>query len=212
MGNTQPLARPVGAGALAGERMLDKLRRDPVAALSKAGLILISRWKLRKCTSAGAGGQIKGRLIVNNAWRLLVGSKLHVHANHVAVELAAMKHGTLRIGDRVAINSGCSICAATSVTIGDRVGIGNYSLIMDTDFHTVGDFDRRPSPEPIVIEDDVWLASRVTVLKGVTIGRGSVITTGSVVTRNIPPYSLAGGNPARVISSIPHDDPLGRGV
>ncbi|MCC2667870.1 MAG: lacA 2 [Armatimonadetes bacterium] len=209
MGNSQPLARAVGTGQVAEERLLARIRRDPAASLGKAWLMLISRWKLRKCTSAGGRSQVKGRLIVNNAGRIHVGSTLHVHANHVAVELAATKHGTLTIGDRVAINSGCSICAAASVTIGDRVGIGNYSLIMDTDFHTVGDFDRRPQPEPIVIEDDVWLASRVTVLKGVTIGRGSVITTGSVVTRNIPPYSLAGGNPARVISTIPHDEARG---
>ena len=52
---------------------------------------------------------------------------------------------------------------------------------------------------PVVIEDDVWCGANVTILKGVTIGRGSVIAAGSVVTRSIPPYSIAGGVPARVI-------------
>jgi maltose O-acetyltransferase len=55
---------------------------------------------------------------------------------------------------------------------------------------------------PITIGDNVWIASNVTVLSGVTIGPGSVIAAHSVVTRDIPPNSLAGGGPARVIKSL----------
>jgi acetyltransferase-like isoleucine patch superfamily enzyme len=51
----------------------------------------------------------------------------------------------------------------------------------------------------VVIEDDVWLGYNVIVLPGVTIGKGSVIGAGSVVSKDIPPYSIAIGNPARVI-------------
>lgn len=50
-----------------------------------------------------------------------------------------------------------------------------------------------------VIEEDVWIGINVTVMPGVTIGRGSIIGAGSVVTRSIPPYSIAVGNPCRVI-------------
>lgn len=53
--------------------------------------------------------------------------------------------------------------------------------------------------KPIVIEDDVWIAARVNVMAGVTIGKGSVIGAGSVVTKDIPPYSIAVGTPAKVI-------------
>ncbi|MCA9960202.1 MAG: acyltransferase [Anaerolineales bacterium] len=53
--------------------------------------------------------------------------------------------------------------------------------------------------KPIIIEDDCWLASSVTVLAGVTIGCGSIIAAGSVVTNDIPPYSVAAGSPAKVI-------------
>ena len=60
--------------------------------------------------------------------------------------------------------------------------------------------------KPITIENDCWLASNVIVCGGVTIGKGSVIGAGSVVTRNIPPYSLAAGNPCRVIRELTEDD------
>ena len=51
----------------------------------------------------------------------------------------------------------------------------------------------------ITIEDDVWIGTNVTILAGVTIGRGSVIGAGSVITKSIPPYSIAAGNPCKVI-------------
>lgn len=59
---------------------------------------------------------------------------------------------------------------------------------------------------PITIEDNCWLASNVVVCGGVTIGERCVIGAGSVVTRNIPPYSLAAGNPCRVIRAITIED------
>ena len=52
---------------------------------------------------------------------------------------------------------------------------------------------------PIVLEDDVWIGQDSIILSGVTIGRGSVIAAGSVVTKSVEPYSIVGGNPARLI-------------
>ena len=52
---------------------------------------------------------------------------------------------------------------------------------------------------PIVLEDDVWLGLRVTVMSGVTIGRGAVVAAGAVVTKDVPPYAIVGGVPAKVI-------------
>jgi maltose O-acetyltransferase len=53
--------------------------------------------------------------------------------------------------------------------------------------------------EPVIICDDVWIGGRVTILPGVTVGRGSIIGAGAVVTKDVPPYSIVGGNPANVI-------------
>ncbi|NLG26918.1 MAG: acyltransferase, partial [Chloroflexi bacterium] len=61
--------------------------------------------------------------------------------------------------------------------------------------------DQGVAREPIVIEDDCWIASGAIVLAGVTIGRGSVVAAGSVVTHDVPPYSVVAGMPARVLRS-----------
>ena len=58
----------------------------------------------------------------------------------------------------------------------------------------------------IVLEDDVWLATNVSVSAGVTIGRGTIVAAGSVVTKDLPAFVLAGGVPARVIRSLQADD------
>ena len=55
--------------------------------------------------------------------------------------------------------------------------------------------------KPVVIEDDVWIGSRVTILPGVHIGEGSIIGASAVVTKNVPAYAIVGGNPARVLKS-----------
>jgi maltose O-acetyltransferase len=62
--------------------------------------------------------------------------------------------------------------------------------------------DRTHIGKNIILEDDVWIATNATVIGGVTVGKGSIIATGSVVTKNIPPYVLAGGIPARIIKVL----------
>ena len=52
---------------------------------------------------------------------------------------------------------------------------------------------------PIIIENDVWIGYRVTILSGIRIGNGAIVAAGSVVTRDVPPYSIVGGVPARII-------------
>ena len=74
---------------------------------------------------------------------------------------------------------------------------------------------RRDTPyvggsESIVIGDDVWIGMNCTVLKGVTIGEGSVIGAGSVVTHDIPAWSVAVGQPARVVTSLARYRPVDR--
>ena len=62
-------------------------------------------------------------------------------------------------------------------------------------------FDDLPAQAPIVIEDDAWLGFNSTVLKGVTIGRGAVVGACAVVTKNVEPFSVVAGNPARVVGT-----------
>lgn len=96
--------------------------------------------------------------------------------------------------------SGTVIGAFKSITLGKDVLCGANTLITDSDWHT--DDSRCGDPEPIIIENNVWLGEGVKVLKGVTIGENSVIGAGSVVTKNIPKDVIAAGNPCKVIKEI----------
>ena len=55
--------------------------------------------------------------------------------------------------------------------------------------------------EPVFIEDDVWIGANCTIIMGVTIGKGSIIAANAVVSKDIPPYSIVGGVPARILGS-----------
>lgn len=102
------------------------------------------------------------------------------------------------------------------VTIGDNVFFGP-NCTLATPVHPMLPHERNPFMDengkftcqeyakPIVIENDCWLASNVTVCAGVTIGEGCVIGAGSVVTRNIPSHTFAAGVPCRVIKNITDD-------
>lgn len=168
----------------------------------KVKAVVRARYALRGCTSLGKLVQIYGRIRVENHGKMYLGNRVRLKGLHVPVELVSLPKGVLTIGDNVFINGGTSICAQESVFIGANCLIGNYTLIMDTDFHDVGDHAQMPDARPVRIEEDVWLAVRVTVLKGVTIGRGAVVAAGAVVTRDVEPYTLVGGVPARLIRRI----------
>jgi acetyltransferase-like isoleucine patch superfamily enzyme len=109
----------------------------------------------------------------------------------------------IRVGARVFISQNCTFYALAEISIGDDVMVGpNVSLI--TSEHPVAPSRRRTHllGRPITIDNGVWIAAGATVIGGVTIGENSVVAAGSVVTRDVPPNTLVGGNPARVIRSI----------
>ncbi|WP_213807231.1 sugar O-acetyltransferase [Granulicella sp. dw_53] len=109
----------------------------------------------------------------------------------------------IRIGRNVFVNQNCTFYDLGGLDIGDDVMIGpNVSLI--TTGHPLAPSQRRKATigEPIVIDRNVWIAAGATILGGVTVGENSVVAAGSVVTKDVPPNTLAGGNPARVIRSI----------
>ncbi len=114
----------------------------------------------------------------------------------------------IHIGEGVWANYGLTALDVAEIRIGNDVLIGPNCQLL-TPIHPLEHAPRREgweSAEPIIIEDNVWLASGVTVCQGVTIGHDSVVGAGAVVTRSIPPRSLAVGNPARVIRELRDDD------
>ncbi len=125
--------------------------------------------------------------------------------NHPVVLCTWFRSSELIIGENFGMTGG-AICAAEHIQIGNDVAVGANSTIIDTDFHPLDAEERRRNlpakTAPVCIEDDVFIGMNCMILKGVRIGRGSVIGAGSVVTRDVPPYSIACGNPARVIKKF----------
>lgn len=112
-------------------------------------------------------------------------------------------HKSTIIGNNSGVGYRCVI--SRGVEIGNDVMMGP-EVIMYTSNHCFQDTNipmRRQGMEPlkkIIIDDDVWIGARVIILPGVKIGMGSVIGAGAVITKNVPPYSIVGGVPAKVIN------------
>ena len=115
----------------------------------------------------------------------------------------------LEIGENVEINDDVHIGATEKIIIGDNVLIASKVYISD---HNHGSYkgEEQDSPmsipkkrkiysSPIKIEKNVWIGEFVSILQGVTIGEGAIIGTMSVVTKDIPPYTIAVGSPAKPI-------------
>lgn len=121
---------------------------------------------------------------------------------NINVERGATFSSRISVGNNSGLGVNCRLQGL--VTIGDDVMMGPEVYIYTTN-HNFSSLDipmrlqGYQKEEPVVIEDDVWIGSRVTILPGVTIGRGSVIGTGAVVTKSIPPFSIAAGVPAKVV-------------
>lgn len=123
------------------------------------------------------------------------------------------------LGKNFYANFNLTVLDVCPVTIGDNVLIGPNCSIM-TPVHPFRYQDRNirqredgslydyEYAKPITIKENCWLAANVTVCGGVTINEGCVIGAGSVVTRDIPPNSLAAGNPCKVIRQITEDDAI----
>jgi acetyltransferase-like isoleucine patch superfamily enzyme len=108
----------------------------------------------------------------------------------------------ITIGKSVFINSGCCFQDQGGIRIGDGCFIGHQVVFATIDH----DLDPKRRAEnhvaPIVLGKNVWVGSHATILKGVTIGDGSVVAAGAVVTKDVPPMTVVGGVPARVIRKI----------
>ena len=133
------------------------------------------------------------------------------------------KNAKIKIGNYFYIGQHSLIGAAKSITIGECVIISNDVYIYDNNTHPTQPNSReRMSKEgfgtdrwswdwtecdDVVIEDNVWIGQFATILKGVTIGKGAVIGTRAVVTKDVPPYAVVAGNPAKIVKYLnPEED------
>ena len=109
----------------------------------------------------------------------------------------------ISVGRNVFVNQNCTFYDLGGLDIADDVMIGpNVSIIASG--HPIDPYQRRAFviAKPIAIERNVWIAAGATIIGGVTVGENSVVAAGSVVTKDVPPNTLVGGNPAKVLRSI----------
>ena len=172
-------------------------------------------WKSRRsgAVRVGRGTTIAWRRLKRIAGnQLSVGEDSIIHA-HISFEDSG---GEVRIGSRTFIGRSSLVCYR-SVIIGDDVIMSWGITIVDHDSHSIDWPNRRNDVRewregrknwehiahaPVFIADKAWIGFNVSILKGVTIGEGAVIGACSVVTRDIAPYSVAVGNPARLVCSL----------
>ncbi len=167
-----------------------------------------------RCDEVGKGLFVyQGLPYIDGDLRLKFGDNCKVSAQTSLVAGHVFDEPTLEIGDNTNIGPGVVISVSQRVTLGSYVRVASGVTICDNPGHPMDPLDRRTqavSPEdvaPVVIEDDVWIASGARIMPGVTIGRGAVIAAGSIVTKDVEPGMLVAGAPAQPVRRV--DTPFG---
>jgi len=137
-------------------------------------------------------------LFLKKICKIKIGKDSSIHMN------CFITGKNLEIGNNTVINRQSYLDGRAGIKIGNNVNVSHQVLIQSLTHDP-------QSPKfgclikPVIIKDNVWIGTRAIILPGVTIEEGAVIGAGSIVTKNIPPYTIAVGNPARVIKNRNRD-------
>ena len=135
--------------------------------------------------------------------RITLGSK-----SVLAYGVMLLTHGgTIELGENCSVNEYCMLYGHGGLKIGNNVSIATGTVIVPANHN----FSRRDVPfklqgstgHGIALEDDIWVGANATILDGVRIGKGAIVGAGAVVTRDVAPYTIVGGTPARFIKERP---------
>lgn len=185
-----------------------------VDRLSRIGSRLMSRWHAARLAHCGPGALIRSpRMIVGGrhihigaCFDAFPGLRIEAFGRHLDKRFTPR----IIIGDRVSINYDCHIGCVNEITIGNDVLLASRVYISDhshgsPDYH---DIDVPPSERkvvskgPVIIEDGVWIGEGACILPGVRIGRHAIVGANAVVSRDVPPYAVVGGVPARILKTF----------
>lgn len=150
--------------------------------------------------SIGAKTHIGTRTVVHRPGSVTLGSRVELE-HDVFIKVAA---GSLRIGDFTFVGRGCQFDIVESVFVGDHTLLAPGVFVTDhTHNHKAGALldQQGERSAPVKIGSDVWIGAHAVVLLGVTIGDGAIVGAGAVVTKDIEPYGIVAGVPARVIGT-----------
>jgi len=145
-------------------------------------------------------------MLMNSGAAISIGEHTMIHDRWAMVDLSPEQEGasTIEIGAWCRIQHDFQVNAFTQVSIGDHCLIAPRVFITDAD-HIMPEDDSALSQSrgfrsaPVVIEESCWLGVNAVILKGVTIGHHSIVGANAVVTKDIPPYSIVAGSPAKVV-------------
>lgn len=190
---------------------------DPWLVAASKRLSLLRRQKI--CAQIDPAAQLHPESRISNPCkdrlRIVVGAWTHVLGELLVFPDA----GRIRLGEWCYVGSGSRLWSQASIEIGNYVLISHLVDVHDTNSHPLDWQARRSDVErslsgrrlessemvekaPIVIEDDAWIGFKASLLKGVRIGRGAIVAAGSVVTKDVRPFTVVAGNPARLVREL----------
>jgi acetyltransferase-like isoleucine patch superfamily enzyme len=176
------------------------------SAARALGWLTTLPYRLRRNVHLGPGLLGNGRLRISGPGRVEfeadVNAWSHAELNRL---ITTRPEAVIRIGRHARLN-GCTIVAAERVDVGADCVLGSCDVRDHLPYSESPVDRRRPGqPQPVVIDDNVWIGGQVSVLPGVRIGRDSVIGIHAVVFGDVPPGVIVGGNPARVLRQLDSD-------
>lgn len=147
-------------------------------------------------------------MLIKGGKNIFIGDDFHIGKDFLLAVYGVK--GKIVIGNNVNCQHRVRISSYEGVQIGNNVLMGSDILIIDNN-HAInpnGQYihDGEIISKPVVIGDGCWIAEKCIILPGVTIGENSVIGAGSVVTKDVPPYSIAVGNPAKVVKTYDREE------
>ena len=179
--------------------------------LSSLGRVLIYTPAFKgRLDSCGKGLYLyTGLPFISGPLYIQVGDRCRISGQTTFSGRSSGQKPELIIGNNVGIGWQTTIAVGQKVIIEDNVRIAGKAFLfgysghpLDAQARAEGQPDSESQVSNIHLQKDVWLGSNVSVSAGVTIGEGTIVATGSVVTKDLPPFVLAGGNPARVVRSV----------
>jgi acetyltransferase-like isoleucine patch superfamily enzyme len=141
-------------------------------------------------------GCVPSHTVRNHMYRLAgvhigSGSTIHTHARFY-------NPGNIIVGEDTIIGEGAVLDGRDTLNIGDHVDIASEVMIYNAE-HDIESDDFSAKCDKVIIEDYVFIGPRAIILPGVTIGKGAVVAAGAVVTKDVEPFAIVGGVPAKVI-------------
>jgi acetyltransferase-like isoleucine patch superfamily enzyme len=178
-------------------------------------IINVSKFKYYKIKNYTKIKNIRGTPFIRNKGNFIIKEGVKINSRYSANPIGGQTFCTFIVKNNadLIINKNAGISNSTivcwgKIIIGENVYIGGDCKIYDTDFHSlkiekrISKKDNDVKTKPIIIKDGAFIGGGSIILKGVTIGENAIIGAGSVVTKDIPPYEIWAGNPAKFIRKL----------